>query len=122
MKTDNIKSENWKSFTENFSRDHKKKFFNLEEMTGSGERNTLAEDLKLIDIAIDIEPGENNNSIIIVGQDSDKEVNHTIVKTNNLSLEKNNEGGETALYIGSEVGNTTVLNFRPIPSQKNIFS
>lgn len=122
MKTEKINLENWASFTDDFSREHKKKLFNIEAMESSGEKRIIAENLKLKELSVNMEEGENNNTTYIIGEAEDREVTHTVVKTNHISLEKNEYGGETAIYIGSETDGTIVLNFRPVPSQKNIFS
>ena len=112
MQLQKIEKDNWTSFLEAFNRKHKNRFFNLEEIEGKGDKNILVENVRLKDVSVDIEKGEYNNTAIISGNTPDTEINHFVIRTKNISVEKNDEGTDEELYFESDEGKTTVLSFK----------
>ena len=78
--------KNWQDYIDRFNRIHDQWIFSLEEIEEDHTKKNLYNDLKLKEVALDMEEGENNNRFFIVGEHQGEELNHFVERVKNISV------------------------------------
>lgn len=120
MVIEKIPVKNWEEYIDRFNRIHDQWIFSLEEIEEDGTKKNFYTDLKLKEVALDMEDGENNNRFFIVGEHKGEELNHFVEKVKNISVQKSDRGAEQVLFIESENGNTVEIKFNSAVNPKNL--
>jgi len=120
MSIEKVPFDNWENYINRFNRIHNKWIFSLKEIEEDGTKKTLRDNLKLKEVALDMEAGENNNRFFIVGHRDGEELNHFVEKVKTIAVQKNDEGAEEILFIESESGLTAEIQFRASVRPENL--
>jgi uncharacterized protein DUF5335 len=111
MQTKQIPKSDWPQFLDNFSREHEGWVVNLE-IFGSQIGAQMAETgLILEGLTDDWDQVEGNRIMISAGNEPDDHITHSIIHPTEVSVEKTDEGADTALSIKSADGTTALLTF-----------
>lgn len=120
MIIEKIPVKDWEEYIDQFNRIHDQWIFSLEEIEEDGTKKNFYADLKLKEVALDMEDGENNNRFFIVGEHEGEELNHFVEKVKNISVQKSDKGAEQVLFIESENGNTAEIKFNSAVKPENL--
>src|SRR5436190_6713732 len=108
--TREIPREEWMTFFDGFSRQHEGWLVTVEVLGGSGAQPEAIE-LPLAGIVADPNGGKQSISIL-VGEEVDKHVTHTISNPTDVTLDETETGAHEALRITGADGLTTLVRFR----------
>ena len=106
MSLEIIPMDRWDNFLESFISIHGTNLFNIEKLKMRNKNILIANDLKLR--AIDIKRNEFDVSTIIIGDKLGTELSHLIKEVKNITLERDINGEDKALYINSSEDNIVV--------------
>ena len=119
MSVKSIEQEDWEKIIKSFNRLHKNWYSDLKEIDTGGDERILNKDFRLKEIALDLEKGEYNNVAYIKGKKPKEEINHVVLNIKNISIQKDEEGNDKSIILGSEDGKITTLEFRTTqPSER----
>ena len=112
METQQIPTNEWPTFLDNFSRQHEGWLVNLE-VFGPELGNQVEETgLALEGITGEWAGSQGKRITIMAGGKPNDHVTHSISSPTEVSLEKTDEGADVALAIKSADGMTSLLRFR----------
>lgn len=112
MPTSDIPRENWEDFFRRFNNAHQGWLATVEVLGTDIGAQTEARELPFEGIATDIrEPGSDSIEVM-VGEDPDSHVAHTITAPTHIRLDQGENGEHEALEIEAEGEPTTLVRFR----------
>jgi Family of unknown function (DUF5335) len=106
-----IPRDEWIEFFDGFSRQHEGWLAAVEVFGTDIGAQVEARELPFTGITADLKDGEDMVSIIL-GEEAEDHVTHTISRPTHVRLEQTAEGANAALQIESADGTTTLLRFR----------
>lgn len=122
MQTRQILESEWPAFLDRFTRRHEGSLVNLEVL--NPDLGALIEEtgLALNGLTDECDETEGNTIVIMIGNQPDDHVTHSISNPTEVSLEQTDEGEDVALSIKSADGTTALLSFRAAVSPETVDS
>lgn len=112
MQTRQIPKSEWPAFLDCFSRQHEGWLVKLEVLNPDLGAQIEETGLALKGLTDERDETEGNTIMIMVGNEPDDHVTHSISNATEVSLEQTDEGADVALSIKSADGTTALLSFR----------
>ena len=112
MQTRQILKSEWPAFLDRFSRQHEGWLVKLEVLNPDFGAQIEEKGLALKGLTDEWDETEGNTIMIMVGNEPDDHVTHSISNPTEVSLEQTDEGADLALSIKSADGTTALLSFR----------
>ena len=112
METRKIPRDEWKSFFDIFSREHKGWLAKLEIFAQEVDAQQEPRELPLKDITLTSVVGESEAIAINLGKTPEDHVKYTVIEPTHIWLAQNPEGANAALEIESADETRTQLRFR----------
>ena len=112
MQTRQIPKTEWPSFFDRFSRQHEGWLVKLEILNPDFGAQVQESGLVLDGVTDEWDEVAGSSIMIMVGNEPDDHITHSISQPTEVSLEQTDEGADAALSIKSADGTTALLSFR----------
>lgn len=112
MQTKQIPKSEWPTFLDSFSRQHEGGSVKLEILNPDLGAQVQETGLVLEGLVDEWDEADGSTIMIMIGNEPDDHVTHSINNPTELNLEQTDEGEDVALLIKSVDGRTALLNFR----------
>lgn len=112
MKTQEIPRNEWPAFMDSFTRRYEGWLADVEVFGSEIGSQVEEHELPLEGITAELGDGHPDMIEIMLGQERDDHITHTITAPLRVSVEKTDEGADAALAIKAPDGTTTLLRFR----------
>ncbi len=107
MSLEIIPKDRWVNFLESFTSIHGTSMFNIEKLKMRNKNVLIAKDLQLR--SINIKRNVLDITTLTLGNKPGIELSHLVKEVKNITLEKDNNGKDKALYFNSAGDNIVVL-------------
>ena len=109
MITQQIPTNEWAGFFENFSRKHEGALVSLQVISLDIGAQVEQRELALQGLSHELDGSARSTVIIMMGSRPDQHVTHSITRPTEVNVEKTDEGTDIAISIKDADGNTALL-------------